>query len=295
MLSMIRYVIDVFASFHLYFDLCCRMEFGLQKPERMGSPILVGNPRKRIEAKAYRARDRMDNGWFRHDTGTPENSPNVSPAASPLRGRSQAVLGNLPLICAHCACTKQQQLHKFQQHVVAAGVRSDALKRAQSPNKIHSSDATARLQQQIFGSCSDWYRHQHTVISNDVDEEQKNEKDECRSPVPMWWPRDGTGSSQFSPHSRRVCAEAEEYWKRNHDGSAKDWYRHEHTVMEEKENELADVNEIGTSPAKESGSNEANPNFATNGHGCCICGGLNMSPAKETNKRACQQVLTERF
>jgi len=268
------------------------MEFGLQKGEKIGSPVLVGNPRKRIEAKAYRARDRMDSGWFRHDASTPENSPNVSPAASPARiggGRSPQVLGNLPQMCVHCSCAKQQ-LHRFQQHVAAAGVRSGPLNSGQSPNKLHSSDAAARWQKQIYPDCKDWYRHEHTIIASDPGDEQK---DECHSPAPTWWHKGQVGSGQFSPHSRRVCVEAEEYWKRNHDGSAKDWFRHEHTLIAEKENEPADVMEIGTSPAKEFGSNEAD----LNGRGCCICGGLNvnMSPAKAMDRKACQQVLTERF
>jgi len=273
------------------------MEFGLQKAEKIGSPLIVGNPRKRIEAKAYRARDRVDNGWFRHDAGTPENSPNVSPAASPVRisgGRSPHMLGNLPQICAHCSCAKQQ-LRKFQQHVAAAGVRSEPSNGGHSPNKMHSSDAAARWQKQIYPNCSDWYRHEHTIIASEPDEEQKNEKDECRSPTPTWWHKGQADGAQFSPHSRRVCAQAEEYWKRNHDGSAKDWFRHEHTLIAEKENEPADVMEIGTSPLKEFGANKANLIIATNGPGCCVCGGLSVSPAKVTDKKSCQQVLTERF
>jgi len=268
------------------------MEFGLQKAEKMESPVLTGNPRKRIEAKAYRARDRIDNGWFRHDAGTPENSPSVSPAASPLHvtGRSQQMLSPLPQICVRCSSDKQQLL-KFQQQTVAAGVRSGTLNRGQSPNKIHLSDATARLQQQIYPNCSGWYRHEHTIIASDTDVEQKDEKAQCRSPTPSWWHGDQAGGT----HSRRVCLEAEEYWKRNHVGSAKDWYRHEHTLVEEKENEFADVMEIGISPAKGFCSSEADMIIATNGHGCCICGGSNMSPAKVTNKKACQQVLIERF
>ena len=260
------------------------MEFGLQKAEKLESPLLAGNPRKRIEAKAYRARDRVDNGWFRHDAATPENSPNVSPASSPLRvagGQSQQVLGNL---CVRCSCAK---LHKFQQHNVTAGVQSEHLNRGQSPKKVRSKGATARLQQQVYHSCNDWYRHEHTVIASDTDEEH--------SPVPTWWPRDQAASGQSSPRSRRVCAEAEVYWKRNHDGSAKDWYRHEHTLIEEKENDSEDVNKLVASPAKEYGSSEANLNIASDGHGCCICGGLKVSPAKVTDKKECQQVLTERF
>jgi len=111
------------------------MEFGLQKADKMESPVLMGNPRKRIEAKAYRARDRMDSGWFRHDAGTPDNSPNVSPAASPLPGtggRSKQLLGNL---CVHCSGDKQQLL-KLQQLTMPAGVRSGSLNRGQSPKKL---------------------------------------------------------------------------------------------------------------------------------------------------------------
>jgi len=273
------------------------MEFGLQKAEKFGSPVLVGNPRKRIEAKAYRARDRMDSGWFRHDAGTPDNSADVSPAASPVHlavGQNQQVTGSSPQTHVHCSCTKQQLL-KFQQHTVAAGVRSEHTCQRQSPKKLHSSDATARLQKQIYPSCSDWYRHEHTIIASDADEEQMNEKGQCYSSIPSWRHRDQAGGSQFSPRSRRVCVEAEDYWKRNHDGSAKDWFRHEHTFVEEKENEFVELNQINTFSAKESGSTEANMLTATDGHACCICGGLNMSPAKMTNKKACQQVLTERF
>ena len=271
------------------------MEFGLQKVEKTESPVLVGNPRKRIEAKAYRARDRMDSGWFRHDASTPENSPSVSPAASPLPvagGQSKQALGNL---CVHCSCAKQQVL-KFQQHTVAAGVRSGHLSRGQSPNKIPLSGATARLQQQIYPNCSDWYRHEHTIIADDTDEELKSAKGQCHSPIPSWQHKDERDGGQFSPRSRRVCAEAEEYWKRDHNGSTKEWFRHEHTLVEEKENEFADLNEIGASPAAEFGSSAATkPVVTADGQGCCICGGLNMSPAMATNKKACQQVLTERF
>jgi len=265
------------------------MEFGLQKADKMESPVLMGNPRKRIEAKAYRARDRMDSGWFRHDAGTPDNSPNVSPAASPLPGtggRSKQLLGNL---CVHCSGDKQQLL-KLQQLTMPAGVRSGSLNRGQSPKKIASSGAAAaRLQQQIYANCSDWYRHEHTIITGDTDEEQKN-ADQCHSPIPTWRHKDekGGGSGQFSPRSRRVCAEAEEYWKRNHDGSVKEWFKHEHTLMVEKENEFADLSEVCVSPA-------ASPIITNDGQGCYLCGQVNLSPAKATNKKACQQVLTERF
>jgi len=266
------------------------MEFGLQKAEKMESPVLVGNPRKRIEAKAYRARDRMDGGWFRHDAGTPDNSPHVSPAASPLRAtsnRHQQVDGNLPRMCTHCSRSK------FQQHTVAAGVKSTPLNgEQQSPKKVHLSDAAARFQQQIYPNCKDWYKHEHTIIISDVDEGEHNGKDKCHSPTPTWWYRDQHGSNQFSPRSRRACAEAEEYWKRNHAGSTKDWYRHEHTLVEDKENEFADVNMLDTSPQKEVGVSDADKIIAPNGHGHCTCG-LNVSPAMEI--KSCQKVLTERF
>jgi len=223
------------------------MEFGLQKSEKIGSPLLVGNPRKRIEAKAYRARDRMDSGWFQHDAGTPEKSPSVSPAASPLpvaRCDSKQALGNLPVQCL----SDEQQLLKFKQQTVAAGVPSEPLRsrRGQSPSKM-SSSATARLHQQIYPSCSVWYRHEHTIVSGDAEEEE-SAKDQCHSPIPSRRCKDDRSDGQFSPCSRRVCAAAEEYWKRNHDGSAKDWFRHEHTLVSEKENEFADFNEIGTTP-----------------------------------------------
>jgi len=269
------------------------MEFGLQKAEKMESPVRMGNPRKRIEAKAYRARDRMDSGWFRHDASTPENSPNVSPAASPLTGtdgRSKQVLGNA---CVHCSCDKQQLL-KLQQLTVPAGVRTGFLSRGQSPSKIPSSGATARLQQQIYANCSDWYRHEHTIVTGGTDEEQKN-ADQHHSPIPAWKHKDEKGANQFSPRSRRVCTEAEEYWRRNHDGSAKEWFRHEHTLVAEKENEFADLNEIGASPAAEFGSPAANPIITNGEQRCYICGALDFSPAKPINKPACQQVLTERF
>jgi len=228
--------------------------------------------RRRIEAKTYRARDRMDNGWFQHDAATPENSPNVSPASSfftiACSWWSKSA-GNLCVLCS-------SKLHKFQQCNIAAGIQSGV----RSPNR-NSSGATAHFQQQVYRNCNDWYKHEHTIIASDTDEEQKDEEDaQCHSPVPTWWPRDQAASDQFSPRSRRVCAEADVYWKRNHDGSAKDWYRHEHTVI---------------------GSSEANLIIATDGHQCCICGGFNMSPAmatgvifnnKVTDKKACQQVLT---
>jgi len=226
------------------------MEFGLQKNEKMGSPVLVGNPRKRIEAKAYRARDRMDNGWFRHDAVTPESSPNASPMASPLRsgggGRSQEVLGNLPPVCVHCCCPKQPD----KQQITAA-----------------RSESAARFQQQIYPNCSHWYRHEHTIIASDSDEEQRNGKEQCFSPTPTWWHSDET-AGQSSPRSRRVCAEADAYWKRNHDGSAKDWYRHEHTLVEEKENECPDVSGKVL-------SGDADPIIPATGHRCHICGGIN--------------------
>jgi len=270
------------------------MEFGLQKTKKLESPALVGNPRKRVEAKAYRARDRMDSGWFRHDAGTPDHSPNVSPAASPLPltgGRSKQFLDNVRTRCS-CECDREQIL-KFPQHTVAAGVRSGPMHGGLSPGKVHLSGATARLQQQIYPSCSVWYRHEHTIVTSDTDEEQK--KDKCHSPVQTWRHKDERDGGQYSPHSRRVCAEAEDYWKRNHDGSAKDWFRHEHTLLEQKENEYADVNAVGISPMAEFGSSATDPIITTDGHRCCICGGLNVSPAKTPNKKPCQQVLIERF
>jgi len=254
------------------------MEFGLQKTEKMGSPAPAGNPRKRAEAKAYRARDRMDSGWFRHDAGTPENSPSVSPARSPLRaaiGHGQQVRVNLPQICAHCSHSKQA--HKNQQHVTAAGVRTEHFNRGHSPSKVRSPlpESTARMQQQIFANCSSWYRHEHTIIASDA-EDQHN--DQHCSPTPAWWHSDQAGGhgGRFSPHSRRVCTEAEEYYKRNHDGSTKDWYRHEHTLVEEKENQFVDVNEIGASLATEFVPSEENCIITPAGNGCCICGRLNM-------------------
>jgi len=258
--------------------MCYRMEFGLQKAEKMESPVVVGNPRKRIEAKAYRARDRMDGGWFRHDAGTSENSPIVSPARSPLRaavGRSPQVQVNPPLICAHCSCSKQAEI---QQHTVAAGVRTEHFNRGHSPSKVHLPlpESAARLQQQIFANCSSWYRHEHTVIAGD-EEGQQNDGDVRCSPTPAWWHSDQTGGhhGQCSPRSRRVCTKAEEYWKRNHDGSAKDWYRHEHTFVEDKENELADVEEIGVSLGMELIPSE-DQIVTPAGDGCCVCGRLNV-------------------
>jgi len=252
------------------------MEFGLQKTEKVGSPVLAGNPRKRVEAKAYRARDRMDSGWFRHDAGTSENSPSISPACSPLRaanGRGQQVRVNSPQICARCSCSKQA--NKIQQHVVAAGVRTEHFDRGRSPSKVHSPlpEPTARLQQQIFANCSSWYRHEHTVIASDV-EDERNAEDQCCSPTPAWWHGGQAGEcgGQFSPCSRRLGTEADEYWKRNHDGSTKDWYRHEHTVVEEKENELAGVDEIGDSLA----AVPTEENCILTPADCCISGCLNL-------------------
>ena len=181
------------------------MEFGLQKNEKMGSPILVGNPRKRIEAKAYRARDRQDQGWFQHDDGTQENLPSSSPTGSPLRaagGRSRPG-------CVHCSSvTKQQQLplHEFQQHIVAAGIPTEHLNRGRSPCKIQSlqPDAAAvRLQQQFYLNCSDWYRHEHTVIADDADDVQKNEKDQCHSPAPTWGHSDEVRGGHA--HMKSMC------------------------------------------------------------------------------------------
>jgi len=230
----------------VYFVLCYRMEFGLQKSEKIGSPVLVGNPRKRIEAKAYRARDRKDGGWFQHDVSSPEKSPNVSPAASPLPlagGHSKQAHGNLHVRCSN----DKQQLLKLKQFNVAAGVTTEPLSRGQNLNKMSPSTATARLHQQIYPSCSVWYRHEHTVVTGDLEEEEKSAKNQGHSPIPSWRCKNERGDGQFSPRSRRVCAEAEEYWKRNHDGSAKDWFKHEHTLVAEKENEFADFDEIGTS------------------------------------------------
>lgn len=250
------------------------MEFGLQKAEKVESPLLVGNPRKRVEAKTYRARDRMDGGWFRHDSGTPEHSPGISRAHSPLRtavGPSQQLQANPRQICAHCSCSKQA--HKIQQPVVAAGVRTEHFSRGHSPRKVHSPlpESAARLQQQIFANCSNWYRHEHTIVDT---EDEQNERDEHCSPTPAWWHGDQAGgrAGQFSPRLRRVCKEAEEYWKRNQDGSTKDWFRHEHTLVEDKENELADVDEIGTSIGMELISSEENQVINPAGNGCCICG-----------------------
>jgi len=157
------------------------MKFGHQKAEKMGSPVRVGNPRKRIEAKAYRARDRQDQGWFQHDDGTRENSPSSSPAGSPLHaagGRSRPGY-------VHCSSvTKQLPLHELQQHILAAGIQTEHLNPEQSPRKIHSLQpdaAAARLQQQLYPKCSDWYRHEHTVIADDADKEQEieTEMDAC--------------------------------------------------------------------------------------------------------------------
>lgn len=251
------------------------MEFGLQKADKMGFPVLVGNPRKRFEAKAYRARDRMDGGWFRHDAGTPENSPCISPTRSPLR----AAIGNQvkpPQTCARCSCSKQPEI---QQHILAAGVQTEHFNRGRSPSKVHLSmpESTARLQQQIFANCSNWYRHEHTIIASD-DEGQRDDGDPHCSPTPTWWHNGQTGGhhGQCSPRSRRVCPEAEGYWKRNHDGSVKDWYRHEHTVFEEKENELADVYEVGVSVGKELIPSEEDRIVTHAGNRCCICGSLNV-------------------
>jgi len=58
--------------------------------------------------------------------------------------------------------------------------------------------------------------------------------------------------------------------------------------MVEKENEFADLSEVCVSPA-------ASPIITNDGQGCYLCGQVNLSPAKATNKKACQQVLTERF
>jgi len=247
------------------------MEFGLQKPEMMEPPLLVGNPRKRVEAKAYRARDRMGGGWFRHDS---ESSPSTSPARSPLRaavGRTHQVQVNPTQICARCSSRKQKQAPKIQQQVVAAGVRTEHFTRGHSPSKVHSPlpESAARLQQQIFANCSSWYRHEHTVIASDAEDEQ-NEDQHC-SPTPAWWHGDQAGGrgAQSSPRSRRVCKEAEDYWKRNHDGSTKDWFRHEHTLLEDKENELADVDEMDACLAAEL---KENCIVAPADNGCCVCG-----------------------
>lgn len=224
--------------FHLNFGLHYRMEFGLQKAEKTGSPALVGNPRKRVEAKAYRARDRMDNGWFRHDGVNPEDSPNVSPRSSPLCGRNQ-VPSNLPKASVHCSCA--QQLYK---NTAAAGVPSEHVDRARTSSKVQSPlpEYAARFQQEVFPSCSFWYRHEHTVVVDETEpEQQKKEHDQCYSPGPVFRSSE-PAAGHFSPQSRRVCAKAEEYWKRNHDGSTKDWFRHEHTLVAEKENIEQDGN-----------------------------------------------------
>jgi len=234
------------------------MEFGLQsRGSQSGSPAIIGNPRKRIEAKSYRARDRMDNGWFKDDSGrkTQELSKEncnccnkcgiaLLSSSPPKTPGARQPLALTPKSLPRMNTPRNRTVGQYQKQS-ALQTRSVGPKIA--PITDTRSPSRARMHRELFPNCKDWFRHEHTIIvSDDSDDddshgkdEQKQYKDQRRAPQkgflsPSWWPNDDNRqkssgcSPSASPRSRVVSADAERYWQRNHDGSAKDWYPHEH-------------------------------------------------------------------
>lgn len=290
------------------------MQFGLDARDKENSATgllstPVSNSRKRIEARAYRTRDRCDNGWFRH-----EDAPSPATSTTPVK-----VLD--PGCCCHCGshislCGSEVRL--------ASAMTPSSVSRAEgrqnrdralghshpdewcsqgklTPKKEEKKDALDGRQdvevlrkREFYPNSKDWYRHEHTMVCVDEDKIPRN-LDRTPEKVlqlasPLWWPLSvgsAEGAVKQSPRPRVMGPDAESYWQRAHDGSAKEWYTHEHemsnppTPSSTAHNGAKDGNE--TAAVTERDSNEM----------CCRCHAkLNMCDYRRHQPR---QALAEKF
>lgn len=295
-------------------DACCK-----ENACAVFSMSAGNNPRKRVEAKSYRARDHGDNGWYRHDDGSPAGMARATPVKRfrqecCCRCGSQisepAVGGSTPSSAAVTMTPKsasRAEGRRNRDHVMGYGHSTEWYGNSQcTPNKDEADSSRSRhhgvlslRKREFYPNSKDWFKHEHTILV--VDNEEMENDDHVRSKKmtdicssPSWWPKEGEGTVVQSPRPRLMGSDAERYWQRDHDGSANDWFRHEH----------ADEKREDASGGRESDGD--NPIWSTSdacqSNVCCNCRqtGKLQSDAQTSQtdeKMLCRsrQALCERF
>jgi hypothetical protein len=230
------------------------MQFGLDACSKENAYAVYmsapgNNPRKRVEAKSYRARDRCDNGWYRDDIASA-----TTPQATPVKRFHQ-----------ECCCRCGGQLSEPSVGGVtpsAAVVTMTPKSAAQAEGRLnrdrmmgygHPSewygtpskedvtdsgrarhhDVLNLRKREFYSNSKDWYKHEHTMIVADDEDLENADRGIGKKRMnllasPSWWPTEGKGTVVQSPRPRLMGSDAERYWQRDHDGSANEWFRHEH-------------------------------------------------------------------
>lgn len=290
------------------------MQFGLdaRNSENVDAKLLMfpsdskSNPRKRIEAKSYRARDRFDSGWFSHDSGTPSNSlPGGTPGKSIHKCCCRCGNQVTPVPALTPRSTSRSEGRQNRDHILGYdhppewfGLDQHTPKKLESAislDRTPKKNVSSLRKREFFPSSKDWYRHEHTVVCGDEEEISSHSKAACFS-SPSWWPvekDDSHGSVEQSPRPRLLGPDAERYWQRDHVGSTKEWFSHEHTQETRKEHVIG-----GPASESEVESSQGETNIC-----CCSCrqntaltagDGLSKSDDASVGRRT-RQALTEKF
>jgi len=297
------------------------MQFGLDARNiENGDAMLLmfpagnnSNPRKRIEAKSYRARDRCDNGWFSHDNG---GSSNTTSGATP--GKSHHV---------ECCCRCGDKLTPAPVVTPRSSSRSEGRQNRDrvlgydhppewygfdqlTPKKNefavrheHSKNVASLRKREFYPNSKDWYRHEHTMVCVDDDEvENSHGKAACFS-SPSWWPlekEDCRGSVEQSPRPRLLGPDAERYWQRDHSGSTKEWFSHDHAQEERKGQHwvtdvLVEDNDGGATEAGTKSTQRETDVFCSCCQDAALVAGDNSSKPYASVGGRTRQALTEKF
>lgn len=247
------------------------MQFGLDACSKENAYAVFSssagnNPRKRVEAKSYRARDRSDNGWYRHDDSTPGTMPCATPEK---RFRQEcccrcgcqisepSIGGSTPSSAAVTMTPKSASRADCRQNrdrAMGYGHPSEWYGSTQcTPNKNDADSSRIRhhgvlslRKREFYPNSKDWFKHEHTMVVADDEDVENDDRGKVKTIAgvcssPSWWPKEGEGVVVQSPRPRLMGSDAERYWQRDHDRSANDWFRHEHA--EEKRDDASDGRE----------------------------------------------------